>query len=153
MKCALLTGLLLLPACQSLYQDAKKPIPDPDFENVSIARSQFDDVPVPEGLTLRTDSLESYSYQCGAFRQARLIYHGSADPARVAAYLRERLPLHGWSATAEAIGKGTRHLEFSKGGAVLLCDIQRGPRRSNNPTVLVIAVRPDLQTAEASASK
>ena len=147
MKRATLLGLLLLPACRSLYEDAKKPLPDPDLENISIARSQFDDIPVPEGLKLRTETLESYSYQCGSFRQARLIYEGSTEPGRVAGYLRDRLPLHGWSATSEALQKAGRHLEFTKGRSLLVCDVDRAARRSGSPTVLVMCVGPQLRTS------
>ena len=153
MRISLPLALLLLPACRSLYEDAKKPLPDPDLENSEIARAQFDDIPAPEGFLLRTESLESYAYQCGTFRQGRLFYSGAAPPARVADYLRERLPQHGWEPVTEGIEKTTRHLEFRKGGTALLCDLSQSAKSAGGTTSLLIRVEPAAGLLPVSESK
>lgn len=132
----------LLPACRSLYEEVKRPLPDVDLEYGPIARAQFDDLPAPEGFILRSKAMESYSYQCGSFRCGRLIYDGTADPAKVASYLRERLPLHGWEILAESSPEGNRLLSFRKGGTELGCAVSRAQRAGRSSTTVVMTVLP-----------
>src|SRR5262245_40562622 len=151
MKRAPLPGVvLLLAGCRSVYEDAKKPAPDPDFDHASIARSQFEDIPVPEGFKLRTDLLQSYTYQCGSFRQGRLLYEGAPDPARAASYLRDRVPQHGWTQTTDSTEGGARKLEFRKGRSVLRCDLRRAAGARPDLTLLVVTIEPELERATES---
>jgi hypothetical protein len=151
MNRALLPGLvLLLAGCRSMYEDAKKPAPDPDFDHASIARAQFEDIPVPEGFKLRTDVLQSYSYQCGSFRQGRLLYEGAPDPARAASYLRDRIPQHGWTQTIDSTDGGARRLEFRKGRSLLRCDLRRTSGNRTGMTALLVTVEPDPQLANGN---
>src|SRR5262245_50913943 len=152
MKRAPLPGvLLLLAGCRSVYEDAKKPAPDPDFDHASIARAQFEDIPVPEGFKLRTDLLQSYSYQCGSFRQGRLLYEGAPDPAHAASYLRDRIPQHGWTATTDSTEGGARKLAFRKGRSVLRCDLRRASRGQPELTLLLVTIEPDLDLDKGNA--
>src|SRR5262245_42949912 len=151
MNRALLPGVvLLLAGCRSVYEDAKKPAPDPDFDHASIARAQFEHIPVPEGFTLRTDVLQSYSYQCGSFRQGRLLYEGAPDPARAASYLRDRVPQHGWTQSTDSTEGGARKLEFRKGRSLLRCDLRRTSRNKSGLTALLVTIEPELERATES---
>lgn len=147
--CALATA-----ACKSLYEDAKKPLPDPHFENTEIGRLQFDDVPVPAGFTLRTERLESFSFERGSFRIGELLYDGPTPSAAVASYYRDRLGQHGWSVEEEGpIEKGTR-IFATKGRSQATIAITRGRRRAGATSIeVVLEPRPALFSIASSHSK
>ena len=147
-----LVAALLVPACRSLYEEVKKPIPDVDLEYGSIARAQFDDIPAPEGFVLRSQTMESYSYQCGSFRSGKLIYDGPASPANVASYLRERLPLHGWEILSENSGERGRLLSFRKATTELTCDISRDPKSGRRLTTVLMIIAGVNRPSEASST-
>ena len=85
-------ALPLLAACQ-LEQEFN---PSVEAGELPTSVVQFVDLPVPQRLKILSGVQQSWSYQSGRFRNAKLHYVGSVAFENVRAFLRERLPTHGW---------------------------------------------------------
>jgi hypothetical protein len=143
----LASGALASLGCKSLYEDAKKPIPDPQFEYAEHGRVQFDDIPVPAGFQLQTERLESFTFERGSFRIGELLYDGQAPAATIASYYRERLPQHGWSVEGETQIEKGNSLLFVKGRTQAKIEITRGRVRTGQTRIhVLVGPRPAIYT-------
>jgi len=96
----------------------------PATSNV-LASNQFDDIPVPNGFVLETEPVRSlsftgsYIYQTPEYREGRLLYTGSAEPAKILDFYRSQmvLPVNGWKNVADGATAEGGHLEFEKTGS------------------------------------
>ena len=87
---------------------------------------QFQDVPVPLGMNLRSSMNESYSHEVGAFRTGHFVYDGAVAIDQIEEYLLERMPLHGWQLEAhERPNEDVRRLKFRHLDQTVSCEIAR----------------------------
>ncbi len=89
------------------------------------ARSEFEDIPVPKGLTLdqgKTTIIESPSVKA-----ARLFYKGRVEPASLATAFRTTLEANGWRfiSTTTFSSQGTTQV-YEKAGDSLTVTISEG---------------------------
>lgn len=88
-------------------------------------RSEFEDIPVPRGLTLdlgRTTIIES-----PAVKAARLFYKGRIEPASLAQAFRTTLEANGWRhITSTTLSKQGTTQVYEKGGNSLQVQIYEG---------------------------
>jgi hypothetical protein len=89
------------------------------------ARSEFEDIPVPKGLTLDPD--KSTVIESPTVKAARLVYTGRIEPTSLAAALRATLEGNGWRMVTSTVsaGKGTTQV-YEKGGDSLQVMIYEG---------------------------
>jgi hypothetical protein len=83
-----------------------------------VVRSEFDDIPVPRGLTFVED--RSTIIESPSVKAARLIYRGRIEPTSLAGALRSTFESNGWrsiSATTTS-PQGTLQV-YEKGGTSL----------------------------------
>ncbi len=114
------TGLILHTGC-TITLDQNNPIRPPVSETLDT--TQFADVPVPLGFTLREDPITklkhpgSYSFEAGELRLGRFLYAGKTAVDDVARFYLAQMenPYHGWSKVSEDIGPGSADLVFDKG--------------------------------------
>lgn len=114
---ALLVLLLVLPVAGgcSVWQkvtgaiapDAVEPPPSPFPRDL-----QFDDLPVPEGLT--HDRERSFAYQHGTTRSALLRYHGNVSADDVVDFFRRELPRYQWELGLMLGEREKRKIQFEK---------------------------------------
>jgi len=88
-------------------------------------RSEFEDIPVPKGLTL--DAGRSTVIESPSVKAARLVYTGRLEPASLATTLRATLEANGWRTVSSTVsaGKGTTQV-YEKGGDSLQVMIYEG---------------------------
>jgi hypothetical protein len=88
-------------------------------------RSEFEDVPVPKGLTL--DSSKSTIIESPSVKAARLFYKGRLEPDSLATAFRTTLEANGWKHLSSTLssGKGTTQL-YEKPGSSLQVLIYEG---------------------------
>ena len=87
--------LLLFGACES-----------PEGAHAyGVTAAQFQDVVVPSGFKLRDAGHESYSREEAGWRQAHLVYQGTAKIEEAMGYVRQRMPQHSWTALPEEAAK------------------------------------------------
>ena len=100
--------------------------------SVSIARSQFDDIPVPEGLQIITLGNRSFTYERGVVRVGRLEYSGPVAGDDVVGFYRANMPLqpYGWTLTEEKREDASTSMPFRKGSAKCVLSISLGTRNS-----------------------
>jgi hypothetical protein len=65
-------------------------------------RSEFEDIPVPRGLTLVED--RSTVIESPSVKAARLIYRGRVEPASLAVALRTTFEANGWRSVSTTTG-------------------------------------------------
>jgi hypothetical protein len=65
-------------------------------ENRHHERTQFEDIPVPMGLSLDTSTGKSFSMESGSFRYGEFVYRGDATVEDVVAFVQRRMPVQGW---------------------------------------------------------
>lgn len=110
---ALLVALLPLCGCET---------PPPPDDGVGAI--QFDDIPVPDGMSLKEHNHVSDSVVVGEFRYANFEYTGTIPVPQVGAYLRDRMPQHRWHLTRdEATPSGAEYLSFRRGKYVADCSL------------------------------
>ena len=82
------------------------------------ARSEFEDIPVPKGLTYLPGS--STIIESPTVKAARLVYRGRLEPTSLALALRQTLEANGWRhvSTAMAGDKGTTQVYDKPGHAL-----------------------------------
>ncbi len=87
-----------------------------ETRSVELQRSQFDDVPVPEGFEFVTRGNRSFSYARGGVRVGRFVYWGRRDVAEVAGFFRRTMGLraYGWELRAENTSGDGADFEFQK---------------------------------------
>jgi hypothetical protein len=91
------------------------------------ARSEFEDIPVPKGLTLQAD--ESTIIESPNVKAARLLYRGRIEPESLGSAMRATLETNGWrnvSATSSATKGPTTTQVYEKGGNSLQVQIWEG---------------------------
>ena len=100
------SGLLLVGACES-----------PEAAHAyGVTAAQFQDVVVPSGFKLRDAGHESYSREEAGWRQAHLVYHGTAKIEEAMGYVRQRMPQHSWTVLPEeAANESEVRLRFERG--------------------------------------
>jgi len=88
-------------------------------------RSEFEDIPVPKGLTL--DAGKSTVIESPAVKAARLFYKGRLDPESLATAFRATLEANGWRhlSTASSAAKSTTQV-YEKAGSSLQVQIYEG---------------------------
>jgi hypothetical protein len=90
-----------------------------------VARSEFEDIPVPKGLTFAAD--KSKVYESPAVKAAWLVYRGRVEIESLAVAMRTTLEANGWrpiSATATASHGKTQIYE--KNGTTLQVQLWEG---------------------------
>lgn len=119
-RSARLAALLLLTALTACLGSRR----DGTTEAVSgLTPVQLSDVPVPDGMKLRSALNESHSYEVGRFRVADLHYFGNVPIREVASYLRDRMPLHGWRLVEEKVEETDGKLVFERRPNRAVCGI------------------------------
>lgn len=110
-----------------------------------VTSIQFDDIPIPAGMRLKTEGNESHSHVAGEeFRYGDFEYIGRMPIAEAATYMRERMRLHDWEATAQETGPdGSQTLRFERRPYVTTCTIRRDPDTKN--TLMSVAVRTRIE--------
>lgn len=88
-------------------------------------RSEFEDVPVPRGLTYQPE--QSTIIESPTVKAARLVYRGRIEVDSLALALRTTLEQNGWRhvSTTSAAGHGTTQV-YDKGGASLQVQVWEG---------------------------
>jgi len=88
-------------------------------------RSEFEDIPVPKGLTL--DSGKSTIIESPAVKAARLLYKGRIEPESLGTAFRTTLEANGWRHLSSTLssGKGTTQI-YEKAGSSLQVLIYEG---------------------------
>ncbi len=127
MRCSLsillFLGLILaggsLAGCDSIENPRVMVPGEPavaETRSVELQRSQFDDVPVPDGFEFVTRGNRSFSYDRGGVRVGRFVYWGKTEAAEVAAFFRRTMGLeaYGWSLRAEKTHDGGTEFDFHK---------------------------------------
>jgi hypothetical protein len=126
-----LGAFLLLCACES-------PQTAPSQPNDGVSSTQFEDIPVPDGLRLRERMHKSDSIVVGDYRYGNFVYTGSVPAAEVASYMRERMPQHAWQLVAEdEDAKGNQTLSFRRGKYTADCSLGRTEDKATQMTVKV----------------
>jgi hypothetical protein len=89
------------------------------------ARSEFEDIPVPKGLTLDWD--KSTVIESPTIKAARLVYKGRIEPDSLGAALRTTLEANGWRhvTSTTSSDKGTTQV-YDKAGNSLQVMIYEG---------------------------
>ena len=93
--------------------------------NTKVARNEFEDIPVPKGLTyVETDSTIIESPNVKA---AKLVYRGRVEPVSLGNAMRSTLEANGWRhlSTAMAGDKGTTQV-YDKSGHALQVRVWEG---------------------------
>lgn len=72
------------------------------LSNHGVSSVQFSDIPVPQGMQLRTRAFESHSYETGRFRFGHFEYYGDIGAEDAVVYMRDRMDQHGWHLTEES---------------------------------------------------
>lgn len=117
-----LGAILALTASCRTVTEITDPDAPPPTSNV-LSSNQFDDIPVPLGFVLETEPVRqlsfngSYIYQTAEYREGRLLYTGSDDPAKILDFYRSQmvLPVNGWRNVAEDATSDGGDLVFEKG--------------------------------------
>jgi hypothetical protein len=88
-------------------------------------RSEFEDIPVPKGLTLDPD--KSTVIESPTVKAARLVYTGRIEATSLAAALRSTLEGNGWRLVTSTVSadKGTTQV-YEKGGDSLQIMVYEG---------------------------
>lgn len=81
-------------------------------------RSEFEDIPVPKGLTVDMD--KSTIIESPAVKAARIFYKGRLEPESLGAAFRTTLEANGWRhlSSTTASGKGTTQLYDKTGNSL-----------------------------------
>ena len=105
-----LVALLLLGACAT---------------STKAVRSEFEDIPVPKGLTYLADS--STIIESPTVKAARLIYRGRLEPTSLAAAWRATLEANGWRhvSSTSVENRGTTQI-YEKAGSSLEVRVWEG---------------------------
>lgn len=128
--------LLVLCAC-------KTPVAGPGSQGDGVSAIQFQDMAVPEGLTLRDDNHQSYSSEESGWRQGHFEYSGQARLEDACGHVLQRMPQHSWVRVAdEQPDESTRILKFTRGRYTAEYNL----RRQDGITYMVIDYRTDIQT-------
>jgi hypothetical protein len=90
-----------------------------------VQRSEFEDIPVPKGLTVDMD--KSTIIESPAVKAARIFYKGRLEPESLATAFRTTLEANGWRhlSSTMASGKGTTQI-YDKPGNSLQIVIYEG---------------------------
>ncbi len=122
-------AVLALAGCESVQHGTTTLDPT---RSVSIARSQFEDIPVPLGMQLITLGNRSFTYERGGVRVGHLEYSGDVAGSEVVDFFRANMPLqpYGWTMTEETREDATTSLLFRKGAAKCSLKISLGNRSS-----------------------
>ncbi len=67
----------------------------------SVSSLQFDDMAVPDGMTLLTDIAKSHSYSSGEYRKGDFEYYGGVSVVDAVSYTCDRMKLDRWSLRSE----------------------------------------------------
>lgn len=88
-------------------------------------RSEFEDIPVPKGLTYQAD--KSTVIESPSVKAARLIYRGRLEPESLGQALRATLEANGWRhvSSTTTSGRGTIQV-YEKAGNALQVHIHEG---------------------------
>ena len=90
------------------------------------ARSEFEDIPVPKGLTYQAD--RSTIIESPSVKAARLVYRGRVEPESLGTAMRSLLETNGWrpvSSTSMSSNNGTTQV-YEKGGNSLQVIVWEG---------------------------
>ena len=112
------TRLLPLVLVVSVATGCATPSPRPP-------RSEFEDIPVPKGLTYQLD--KSTVIESPAVKAARLIYRGRLEPESLGQAMRATLEANGWRhvSTTTTSGRGTIQV-YEKASNALQVHIYEG---------------------------
>lgn len=111
-----------------------------------VTALQFQDIPVPDGMTLRESPRYSHSREVGEYRYGDFVYVGLVPIADVSAYLQERMPQHSWQLMDhQSDEKGNEKLVFRRGHYTAECSLTRTEQKT---TRMDIDVRTRLQQPE-----
>ncbi|MEY4673272.1 MAG: hypothetical protein RL148_1056 [Planctomycetota bacterium] len=143
MKSNALAGLAFglvaaLAACSSAPEEAP-----PSGGGLGVAAIQFQDVVVPDGLTMIERFNESYSIEEAGYRQARFEYSGQTRVEDASSHLLQRMPQHAWTLSSdEQVDKATRKLKFIRGRYIAEYTLVR----KDGITTMRVDYRTDIDT-------
>lgn len=87
-------GLLVaMVGCGGVKSPQKVGAQRPDEGRLSSF--QFEDVPVPSGLTIRRQ--DSFVYEAGRVKTGIVVYEGQGDISQLSGFFKEKMPQHEWS--------------------------------------------------------
>jgi hypothetical protein len=88
-------------------------------------RSEFEDIPVPKGLTLQSD--QSTIIESPSVKAARLIYRGRIEPGSLALAMRTTLEANGWrNVSSTTTGQHGAMQVYEKSGNSLQVQVWEG---------------------------
>jgi hypothetical protein len=90
-----------------------------------VQRSEFEDIPVPRGLSYRAD--QSTIIESPNVKAARLLYRGRVEPESIGVAMRSTLEMNGWRhvSTSTTSTHGTTQV-YEKGGNSLQVQVWEG---------------------------
>lgn len=134
-------GLVLLCLSAALSSACEAPRPGMEASTSSVTVTQFADVPVPAGMTLRDSYHQSHSLQLGDYRYGDFLYTGSIGVETAASFMLERMPRHSWELVgSEKPNSFEQTLRFRRGSYWMECSLRK-------PDVLT-EMRIKVRTAE-----
>lgn len=83
-------------------------------EDYGVSTVQFSDIPVPDGMKLKTHGPVSHSFERGVFRHGDFEYYGGIEPSAAESYMRERMDSHGWRLTDDRVTEAGTSLRFER---------------------------------------
>ena len=113
--CLAVVAAVLLPGC----------IIDADSHPDIVNAVQPKDIPVIDGMDLKTHLLASDTLEIGDYKYANLVYEGVVPVVQVAAHLLERMPQHSYRLVGEDRSRDLERLEFQRGRYTAVCTIRR----------------------------
>ena len=115
----ILVTTLVLAGCSQIGNTGEPTPGSPhptELQSKELRRSQFPDVPVPEGFELVTRGNRSFSFSGGGARVGQFEYAGGMTPASVVAFYRSHMPLlaYGWKLDSETGEDLSKVLNYTK---------------------------------------
>lgn len=109
-------------------------------EGLGVSTVQFQDVPVPAGLKLRTGGATSHSFAAGDWRFGNFEYVGLTPADEAVRYMQDRMGYHGWKMSESERGKTSSLLRFDRRPYSMKCRIWR----EDGLTHMSVAVRTEV---------
>ena len=134
-------SLVLLFLSAAITSACEAPRSGMEASTASVTVTQFADVPVPAGMTLRDSYHQSHSLQLGDYRYGDFVYTGSLGLDTAAAFMLERMARHSWELVgSEKPNSFEQTLRFRRGSYWVECSLRK-------PDVLT-EMRIKVRTAE-----
>jgi len=118
----LLTFLIAISGCKMVEEVTKKDKPViSKVEN--MANFRFEDLPVPNNLTLQND--DSFVYETDNYRTGILKYRGNDNFKNIGNFYKSELPKYNWNLISSIEYQETMQLIFDKPGWITVIYIEQ----------------------------